>query len=74
MKCKNLDAGGLGRRLLDVGDNVKFSLPMDFTTTVLSWNVIEFGRFIGDELQNSKSSIRWTIDYFLNASAYTGTL
>ncbi|RZB49043.1 Endoglucanase 17, partial [Glycine soja] len=27
----------------DVGDNVKFGFPMAFTTTMLSWSVIEFG-------------------------------
>ncbi|KAL4564636.1 hypothetical protein LXL04_028703 [Taraxacum kok-saghyz] len=30
----------------DAGDNVKFGFPMAFTTTMLSWSVIEFGGMI----------------------------
>ena len=58
----------------DAGDNVKFSFPMDFTTTMLEWSIIEFGRLMGDELQNAKSSIGWATYYFLKATTYTNTL
>jgi len=34
----------------DVGDNVKFGFPMAFTTTMLSWRVIEFGGVMKGEL------------------------
>ncbi|KAG4396562.1 hypothetical protein GLYMA_19G212667v4 [Glycine max] len=34
----------------DVGDNVKFGFPMAFTTTMLSWSVIEFGGVMKGEL------------------------
>lgn len=34
----------------DAGDNVKFGLPMAFTTTLLAWSVIEFGRLRMPEL------------------------
>nr|GEV34612.1 endoglucanase 17-like [Tanacetum cinerariifolium] len=27
----------------DAGDNIKFGFPMAFTTTMLSWSVLEFG-------------------------------
>ncbi|KAI3732483.1 hypothetical protein L1987_63688 [Smallanthus sonchifolius] len=27
----------------DAGDNMKFGFPMAFTTTMLSWSVLEFG-------------------------------
>ena len=58
----------------DAGDNVKFSFPMDFTTTMLEWSIIEFGRLMRDELQNDKSSIGWATYYFLKATTYTNTL
>ncbi|KAJ1416630.1 Six-hairpin glycosidase superfamily [Sesbania bispinosa] len=43
---------GLG--YYDVGDNVMFGFPMAFTTTMLSWSVIEFGGLMKGELQNAK--------------------
>ncbi|KAL2566595.1 hypothetical protein AAZV13_19G176100 [Glycine max] len=43
----------------DVGDNVKFGFPMAFTTTMLSWSVIEFG-----------GAIRWATYYLLKATAH----
>ena len=58
----------------DAGDNVKFGLPMAFTTTMLSWSVVEFGRFMGSELSNAKTAIRWATDYLLKATAHPGTV
>ena len=58
----------------DAGDNVKFGFPMAFTTTMLSWSVIEFGKFMGEELQNAKDAIRWGTDYLLKATAVPGTV
>lgn len=58
----------------DAGDNVKFGFPMAFTTTMLSWSVIEFGKFMGEELQNAKAAIRWGTDYLLKATAVPGTV
>lgn len=50
----------------DAGDNVKFGFPMAFTTTLLSWSVIEFGDFMPPaELRNSLVAIRWATDYLL---------
>ncbi|CAH9072331.1 unnamed protein product [Cuscuta europaea] len=49
----------------DAGDNVKFNFPMAFTTTMLSWNVLEHGRRLGPELQNARAAIRWAADYLL---------
>ncbi|PRQ59840.1 putative cellulase [Rosa chinensis] len=37
----------------DAGDNVKFNFPMAFTTTMLSWSVIEFGKSMGSELPHA---------------------
>jgi endoglucanase len=58
----------------DAGDNVKFGFPMAFTTTMLSWSVIELGKFMGEELQNAKAAIRWATDYLLKATAVPGTV
>ncbi|KAL3517414.1 hypothetical protein ACH5RR_020003 [Cinchona calisaya] len=58
----------------DAGDNVKFGFPMAFTTTMLSWSVIEFGGLMKGELQNAKEAIRWATDYLLKATAQPGTV
>lgn len=52
----------------DAGDNVKFGLPMAFTTTLLAWSVIEFGSSIHNQLDNAKEAIRWSTDYLLKAA------
>ncbi|KAH9329985.1 hypothetical protein KI387_002093 [Taxus chinensis] len=58
----------------DAGDNVKFGFPMAFTTTMLSWSVVEFGGYMGDDLQHAKDAIRWATDYLLKATAHPGVL
>ncbi|KAF5938484.1 hypothetical protein HYC85_022743 [Camellia sinensis] len=59
----------------DAGDNVKFGLPMAFTTTLLAWSVIEFGSSMQSQIQNARSAIRWSTDYLLKAATATpGTL
>ncbi|KAF8369350.1 hypothetical protein HHK36_032634 [Tetracentron sinense] len=58
----------------DAGDNVKFGFPMAFTTTMLSWSVIEFGGLMKGELQNAREAIRWATDYLLKATAYPDTI
>ncbi|KAF3436477.1 hypothetical protein FNV43_RR23569 [Rhamnella rubrinervis] len=58
----------------DAGDNVKFGFPMAFTTTMLSWSVIEFGGLMKGELPNAKEAIRWASDYLLKATAFPDTI
>ncbi|KAM4074660.1 hypothetical protein ACJW30_10G110900 [Castanea mollissima] len=58
----------------DAGDNVKFGFPMAFTTTMLSWSVIEFGGLMKSELPNAKEAIRWATDYLLKATAHPDTI
>lgn len=58
----------------DAGDNVKFGFPMAFTTTMLSWSVIEFGGLMKNELQNAKQAIKWATDYLLKATAHPNTI
>ncbi|CAI9093366.1 OLC1v1028852C1 [Oldenlandia corymbosa var. corymbosa] len=56
----------------DAGDNMKFGLPMAFTTTMLAWSMIEFGSYMDNQLQNdAKSAIRWGTDYLLKAATAT---
>ncbi|KAG4920261.1 hypothetical protein AAZX31_18G030500 [Glycine max] len=55
----------------DAGDNVKFGLPMAFTTTLLAWSVIEFGSSMQDQLENARAAIRWSTDYLLKAATTT---
>ncbi|CAN6938102.1 unnamed protein product [Brassica oleracea] len=58
----------------DAGDNVKFGFPMAFTTTMLSWSVIDFGRTMGPELKNAVGAVRWGTDYLLKATAIPGVV
>ncbi|KAG6581281.1 Endoglucanase 17, partial [Cucurbita argyrosperma subsp. argyrosperma] len=58
----------------DAGDNVKFGFPMAFSTTMLSWSVVEFGGVMRDELNNAKEAIRWATDYLLKATALPDTV
>ncbi|KAG6787244.1 hypothetical protein NC652_007336 [Populus alba x Populus x berolinensis] len=53
----------------DAGDHVKFGLPMAFTVTMLSWNVIEFQHQIAvaGELEHALEAIKWGTDYFIKA-------
>ncbi|KAH7863360.1 hypothetical protein Vadar_016523 [Vaccinium darrowii] len=55
----------------DAGDNVKFGLPMAFTTTMLSWSVIEFGNSMQNQIQKARAAIRWSTDYLLKAATAT---
>ncbi|KAK1278857.1 Endoglucanase 17 [Acorus gramineus] len=58
----------------DAGDNVKFGFPMAFTTTMLSWSVIEFGGLMKGELQNAREAILWATDYLLKATSHPNTI
>ncbi|KAG6429194.1 hypothetical protein SASPL_107238 [Salvia splendens] len=58
----------------DAGDNVKFGFPMAFTTTMLSWSVIEFGGLMKGELQHAKEAIKWATDYLLKATVHPDTI
>ncbi|XP_010534895.1 PREDICTED: endoglucanase 3-like [Tarenaya hassleriana] len=55
----------------DAGDNVKFNFPMAFTTTMLSWGALEYGKRMGPELQNARVAIRWATDYLLKCARAT---
>ncbi|KAL6210163.1 hypothetical protein ACLB2K_021100 [Fragaria x ananassa] len=46
----------------DAGDNVKFNLPMAFTTTMLSWGALEYGEKMGPQLASTQEAIRWPED------------
>ncbi|XP_058200079.1 endoglucanase 17-like isoform X2 [Rhododendron vialii] len=58
----------------DAGDNMKFGFPMAFTTTMLSWSVIEFGGLMKDELQNARDAVCWATDYLLKATSQPDTI
>ena len=53
----------------DAGDHVKFGFLMAFSTTLLSWGVIEYKDAYTDagELQAMLDSIKWPLDYFIKA-------
>ncbi|TQD76566.1 hypothetical protein C1H46_037896 [Malus baccata] len=67
------DGSDIGRDLVggyyDAGDNVKFNFPMAFTTTMLSWSVLEFGNSMGADHVHALEAIRWGTDYFLKATS-----
>ncbi|KAK6145590.1 hypothetical protein DH2020_022410 [Rehmannia glutinosa] len=58
----------------DAGDNVKFNFPMAFSTTMLAWGVLEYGKTMGRELPHALAAVRWSTDYFLKATATHGVV
>ncbi|KAJ7949584.1 Endoglucanase [Quillaja saponaria] len=56
----------------DAGDNVKFNFPMAFSTTMLAWSVLEFGKLMDSDLKLGLDAIRWATDYFLKATSIPG--
>lgn len=59
----------------DAGDNVKFGFPMAFTTTMLSWSVIEFGELMpAAERRHAAAAIRWATDYLLKTLSLPGVI
>ncbi|KAJ8753008.1 hypothetical protein K2173_008743 [Erythroxylum novogranatense] len=56
----------------DAGDNVKFNFPMAFSTTVLAWSVLEYGNFMGPDLEHGLEAVKWATDYFLKATNLPG--
>lgn len=55
----------------DAGDNVKFNFPMAFTTTMLSWSTLEYGKRMGPQLSDARAAIRWATDYLLKCATAT---
>ncbi|XP_057774477.1 endoglucanase 8-like isoform X2 [Salvia miltiorrhiza] len=58
----------------DAGDNVKYNFPMAFSTTMMAWGVIEYGKTMGPELVHALEAVRWSTDYFLKATATPGVV
>ncbi|RAL41686.1 hypothetical protein DM860_008868 [Cuscuta australis] len=53
----------------DAGDNVKYTFPMAFTTTMLAWSVVEYGGDMGgDELPHARDAVRWGTDFLMKAT------
>ncbi|KAJ1696446.1 hypothetical protein LUZ63_004958 [Rhynchospora breviuscula] len=57
----------------DAGDNVKFSFPMAFTTTMLAWSILEFGgkNRMSGQLSEARAALKWASDYLLKAATQT---
>jgi hypothetical protein len=53
----------------DAGDNVKFNLPMAWTSAVLAWSVYEFpdGYKAAKQYDTALANIKWATDYFIKA-------
>ncbi|EOA40150.1 hypothetical protein CARUB_v10008868mg [Capsella rubella] len=59
----------LSKGLYDAGDHMKFGFPMAFTTSVLSWSILEYGDQMASVnlLDHAKDSLKWTTDFLVNA-------
>lgn len=44
---------------------------MAFTTTMLSWGTLEYGKRMGSQLQNARAAIRWGTDYLIKCATAT---
>ncbi|PIA50106.1 hypothetical protein AQUCO_01300682v1 [Aquilegia coerulea] len=53
----------------DAGDNVKFNFPMAFTTTILSWSIIEYGNSMGSDVVHATEAVKWATDYLLKSTS-----
>ncbi|KAK4773385.1 hypothetical protein SAY87_028404 [Trapa incisa] len=55
------------------GDHVKFSLPMAFTITMLSWGVFEYHQKMADAgvLGHALEAIKWGTNYFVKARTHS---
>ncbi|VVA94921.1 unnamed protein product [Arabis nemorensis] len=63
---KNSDGGSaLASLMAPLLIQCQVQFPMAFTTTMLSWSSLEYGKKMGPELQNSRVAIRWATDYLL---------
>ena len=69
MSDRNDVGAYLSGGLYDARDHIKFGIPMDFTATLLSWSVLEYGDQIDDahQLGATQSAIIWITDYLINA-------
>nr|XP_004499712.1 endoglucanase 9-like [Cicer arietinum] len=67
-RLANVDLSG---GYYDAGDNVKFNFPMAFTTTMLSWSTIEYGKRFGPQMKEARVAIRYTTDYLLKCATAT---
>lgn len=45
---------------------------MAFSTTMLAWSVLEFGKSMGSDLPHALDAIRWGTDYLLKATSVPG--
>ncbi|KAG6507865.1 hypothetical protein ZIOFF_033218 [Zingiber officinale] len=59
--------GSLVSGFYDVGDAIKFTFPLSFSMTFLSWSVIDYSAKYEStkELHHIKEIIRWGADYLL---------
>ena len=62
--------------MYDAGDHIKFSFPLAFTSTLLSWSVLEYSSQFSsvDLLDSTKAHIRWITDYLLKTHNSTDEL
>ena len=60
----------------DAGDNIKFSLPMAFSMTILAYSILEYGSQLSaaGQLNYALATLQWGTDYFLRAHTAPNTL
>lgn len=70
-KWNNLHADIVGG-FYDSGNNIKFTFPMAYTITLLSWSVLEYHEKYAEvgELEHVKDIIRWGSQYLLKVFVY----
>ena len=69
LKDKGNEGEDLTGGWYDAGDHVKFGFPMAYSTTVLTWGLLEYrdAYQASGELADMLDCIKWPLDYFIKA-------
>nr|CAB3262581.1 uncharacterized protein LOC100180615 [Phallusia mammillata] len=64
---KGIDGEDLSGGYFDAGDYMKFNFPMAYTTTILAWGILQYGKAYEDagEMENARKAVKWATDYFI---------
>ncbi|CAN4105505.1 unnamed protein product [Withania somnifera] len=62
--------------IVNLGDHVKFGLPMAYSVTMLAWSIVDYRKKIADlnQMGNTLAAIKWGTSYFIKAHTQPNVL